>query len=211
MRARLITLAIVPLLLAACGTGQPGAAAVIDGRTISVTEVDEAAEVICRLSVAQQPGASLPSAEVRGQALAELLLAEVADRVAEAEGIAVRTGDVELVEAQRIELERDFPDLDAETTTDLLETSRRTGLVAEQLGAVETGEEPDSTNAAQLRQVGRAELVRVLEASDVELSPRFASSPLAEAARVPAPLSVASSAAPDDADQDVTLGTRTCA
>ncbi|GAA2077625.1 hypothetical protein GCM10009821_16570 [Aeromicrobium halocynthiae] len=211
MRARLICLAAVPLLLAACGAGQPGAAAVIDGRTISVAQVDEAAEVICRLSIAQQPGASLPSVEVRGQALAELLLAEVADRVAEAEGITVRTGDVRIFEAQRVELEREFPGLDAETTTDLLETSRRTAAIAEQLGAVETGEEPTATNAAQLRQVGRAELVRLLEASDVELSPRFAASPLAEAARVPAPLSVGASTAPEDTGQDVTLGTRTCA
>lgn len=211
MRARLITLAALSLLLAGCGAGQPGAAAVVEGRTISVAEVDEAAEIICRLTLAQQPGASLPSVEVRGQALAELALAEVADRVAEEEGITVRTGDVRLVEAQRVELEREFPGLDSATTADLLETSRRTGAIAEQLGAVETGEEPTATNVAQLRQVGRAELVRLLEESDVELSPRFAASPLAEAARIPAPLAVGASATPEDAAQDVTLGTRTCA
>lgn len=211
MRTRLISLAVVPLLLASCGTGQPGAAAVVDGRTISVAEVDEAAEILCRLTIAQQPGASLPSADVRNQALAELLLAEVADRVAEAEGITVPTGDVRLVEAQRIELQREFPGLDAETTADLVETLRRSAAIAEQLGAVETGEDPTAANAGQLRQVGQAELLRLLEDADVELSPRFADSPLAEAAQVPLPLSVGPSDAADAADQDATLGTRTCA
>ncbi len=211
---RVVAAVAVALVLVGCSTGRPGAAVVVDGTVISTSTVDEAAEVICQLSLAQQPGGSFPGDEVRGQAAAELALALVAADVAETEGIEIRESDVRVADADRRAIAQQFPDLDIDTVVEVLETSTRVARVAEALGASAAGEEVTQENAQALQQAGRAALVQALGEADAEFSPRFAIGDLADVVQQPGSLAAYTG---DDSEEGVAdqtaqplLDTQTC-
>src|SRR5699024_8687215 len=107
LRAGLITGAFAILaLLSACGT-HPGAAAVVNGTTISIDTVDESAEAYCNLSLAQgaQP---LSTADARRQALAGLIAWNVATKLADKENLDLDPGKWALSEDERQQLEKTF-------------------------------------------------------------------------------------------------------
>ena len=95
-RARLATAVVGVVaggLLAGCGIAnegiQPGVAAEVGNTTISLDEVEEAAEDLCDLR-SEDPatkGAPVSGAEVRTRALQNLVLTAIADGIAEERGI----------------------------------------------------------------------------------------------------------------------------
>ncbi len=92
------TVAAATLLLGACSAGDPGVAAAVEGDTITDTEVDDFAQVLCSLSATPGAPASTPTAEARFQSLQILLSNELAADVADVD--AVSRADVEGVLAQ---------------------------------------------------------------------------------------------------------------
>src|ERR1700712_1202889 len=89
-RARAVAVVIAGLMLAACGNIHPGAAAVVDGRSISMKSFDKTAKIYCTfdLASAKNNGATSPSnVEVRRQAISGIVTALVARKVAAAKGV----------------------------------------------------------------------------------------------------------------------------
>src|SRR5690242_13927809 len=114
-RTRGVVLAIASLTLAACSTVHPGAAAVVDGRTISMDTLDRTATAYCTLtaSAAKQQGITTVSgADVRRQAIVGLVSVRVARDLARSKGVTVDPASYELTPAQRDELASSFPGSD---------------------------------------------------------------------------------------------------
>ncbi|MGJ9411348.1 hypothetical protein ACHAAC_01445 [Aeromicrobium sp. CF4.19] len=209
MRLRVVAAVAAVTVLAGCSTGGPGAAVVVGGTTISMSHVDETAEVICQLSVAQQPEAVIPGAEVRGQAATELALTVVAEDVAEREGITVRESDVRVGEDDRRQIAAQFPDLELDTVIAVLEDGTRVARIAEALGEEASGEEITEQTAAAIQQAGRELLLEALAETDPEFSPRLEIGELAAQVDQPGPLAVTAAAA-DDEDPAQPVATQTC-
>lgn len=92
---RLCVLAATGLLLSACGSTSPGAAAMVDGRAISMSTLDDTAQAICEQTLwsaelAQGP-TSIDNAELRRQAATILVLDRVATAIVEERGLKVPT------------------------------------------------------------------------------------------------------------------------
>src|SRR5699024_7917504 len=132
-RAGLITGAIaVMALLSACGT-HPGAAAVVEGKTISVDDVDESATAYCSLSLAQgsQP---LSQADARRQALAGLIAWNVAMNLADEKNLHLDSAEWALSEEERQQLEQTFDPADLPVIEDVLKRSHHTAAIQTALG-----------------------------------------------------------------------------
>jgi hypothetical protein len=213
MRMRVLAPVAVVLVLVGCSTGRPGAAAVVDGDVITMAQVDEASQVICELSLAQEPGGSFPNDQIRGQAVTELALAVVAQEVAEREGLQVREGDVRIDSQDRKAIAASFPGSDTEAIVRVLETSTRVTRVAEALGSEIAGEELTAQNTAALQKTGRAALVEALGEADTEFSPRLDVGDLSGSVQQPRSLSVLTEAGSEDAESAAQplLDTQTCA
>lgn len=166
LRAGLITGAIaVMALLSACGT-HPGAAAVVEGKTISVDDVDESATAYCSLSLAQgsQP---LSQADARRQALAGLIAWNVAMNLADEKNLHLDSAEWALSEEERQQLEQTFDPADLPMIEDVLKRSHHTAAIQTALGEREAGDSGDADEA------GREAIVNELENSDLSIDPRF--------------------------------------
>ncbi|RYJ05641.1 MAG: hypothetical protein EON52_10515 [Actinomycetales bacterium] len=165
------------LLLSGCQAQPPGAAAVVDGHAISMEKADHAAEVYCRLTLvsAQQQGVTTVSnSEVRRQAVSDLVLARVADRLARDRLIEVPTSAYTLNATQRANVAKTVPDLPAKTAIDVVESSQRTFVIATLLGEQLEGKELDVTKGTDdLQSAGLEELLAALKKVDVRYDPRF--------------------------------------
>ncbi|KQY60190.1 hypothetical protein ASD11_12010 [Aeromicrobium sp. Root495] len=165
------------LLLTGCQAQPPGAAAVVDGHTISMERADDAAEVYCRLTLvtAQQQGVSTVSnSEVRRQAVSDLVLARVADRLARERDIDVPTSAYTLNAEQRANVARTVSSLPARTAVDVVESSQRTFVIATLIGEQLQGKELDVTKGTDdLQSAGLEELLAELKQEKVRYDPRF--------------------------------------
>jgi hypothetical protein len=183
--ARAALLALAGLGLAACGVAHPGAAAVVDGDTIPMSALDRAAEAYCELTVrsaaAAQGATTVDNAEVRRQAVIDLVSVRVARQLAEREGITTDESTFRLTPAQVEEVATAFPD-NTDDIVSVLEDSQEIFAVAVALGEQETGETATEENQAQLAEAGRAIIVDAFADHDVEFSPRFALEDTAEPA-----------------------------
>src|SRR6478736_1946236 len=113
-KTRLAVLGLAALLMAGCGPVNPGAAAVVDGTRIPMSDVDDVADVYCTASLSGQGGsaAGIDSSALRRQSVADLVSGAVADRVAKERGYQVTVPA--LAAADREQLEQMFgDDLDA--------------------------------------------------------------------------------------------------
>ena len=176
MIARTLVVVSCAVVLTGCGQDRPGAAAVVDGTTITMREADRTAEVFCKVSLlqAQQQGvADVDNAEVRRQAVSELVTAEIADDVARREGIAIRRSDYAFTAAERDQVAESLPGVDLDTVIEVLEASQRTFAIAEALGERATGEQATEANAADVQQAGRTVLAAAQDDADVRIDPRF--------------------------------------
>lgn len=169
---------LVGLLLTGCSASMsPGDAAVVSGTPISMDRADETAEVYCRVSLLSRAqagaGASIDNAEVRRQAVSELVSGAVARMVAEREGIHVPPSAYVFTREQRSQVGRALPDADVDQVVRVLEDGQRTYAIAERLGEAATGQQVTQQNAAQVQEAGRAVLADALKQADVTIDPRF--------------------------------------
>lgn len=174
-RARAIAVIVSGLMLAACGTIHPGAAAVVDGRSISMKSLDKTAKVYCTLTLAsaQANGATSPgNAEIRRQAISGIVTAIVARKVAAAEGVTPKPRTYELTGAQHDQVAEKFPSTTDEVVK-AIEDAQETSEIAISLGERSTGTSRTPDNASQLAQVGQAEIVKAFPKYHVHFAPRF--------------------------------------
>ncbi len=172
MKLRVLVAAAMTVVLAGCGSVHPGAAAVVGDTTISMERADDVATVYCRLTVLSAgEGTPVDNADVRRQAVTDLVAGIVAREMAEEAGVTVNPSSYEITPAQRKEIAQAFPDDQLDTVVEAITDSQRTYAIAEQLGAREV-DDPNA-QAQQLREQGvqmiRAELAR----RDVRFDPRF--------------------------------------
>lgn len=211
--SRLAAAAVLLGGLTGCADGlRPGAAAIVDGSVISMSRADDAAAVYCQVAVysAQQQSAEpLGSADVRRQAVSELIAARVADDLAEQEGLRIPASAWRFDREQRRQVLGALPNADPDLAVDVLEEGQRTYAIAQALGERATGEEATAANADELQAAGREVIAEAIAAADVAVDPRFGLGDDGAQRASTGSLSVAGGAL-DDAGADVVPSTQQC-
>ncbi len=173
---RKIALILPVLVLAACGTTRPGAAAIVDGEEISQTSADETAQVFCRINLlsAQQQGVEeLSNAEIRREAIRQMVLGVAADRVAERDDLSIPSSLTTLSTEDRAQAVRAVRGLDRDTVIRVLEDSQRLYAIVTALGERQLGEKVDEKNQQQVQEAGRALVEAELKKLTVRYAPRY--------------------------------------
>lgn len=207
-----VLLAAMTALAGCSASMSPGAAARVDGTTISLADADRAADVFCQValfSASQQGGGQVSNADARRQAVVELVSQVVAKEVAEREGLDIADSDWRFGADQRAQVEQALPDADTDEVVDVLEQGQYTYEVVLRLGEKATGEEATEANAAQLQEAGREVLMEAVAAADVTIDPRFGLGDDAQQVAQTGSLSVSS--ADLDAAPKPLPATQTCA
>jgi len=172
MKLRVLVAAGVALLLAGCGSIHPGAAAVVDDTSISMSRADDVASVYCRLALLSAPGgAPISNADVRRQAVTDLVIGVVAVEMAEDANLTINPHQYEITPAQREEIAAAVPDDQLDLVVNAISSSQRTFAIAEALGAEEV-DDPDA-EAQQLREEGLQLIQAEVARRDVRFDPRF--------------------------------------
>lgn len=168
-KTRLAVLGLAALLMAGCGPVNPGAAAVVDGTRIPMSDVDDVADVYCTASLSGQGGsaAGIDSSALRRQSVADLVSGAVADRVAKERGYEITVPA--LATADQEQLVQMFGD-DLDAALELIERNQRTGAIAQEM-AREAG--ASATDGEALAQAGQQLLAQATAESDIEIDPRF--------------------------------------
>lgn len=163
------------LLLSSCGQTSPGAAAEVDGTTISRDEVDDFAEVLCALASSNpQQSGPVPATQMRAQSLDILLGIEVGRRVGDVDAVDQRTisQQMQSVREQSAQIPEQYRALFLERAE---EFSRSEAAIAPVLAASLRKQGKDPNDPAGL-QAERARLVaEYLATHDAEIDPRFGS------------------------------------
>lgn len=168
-KTRLAVLGLAALLMAGCGPVNPGAAAVVDGTRIPMSDVDDVADVYCTASLSGQGGsaAGIDASALRRQSVADLVSGAVADRVAQDRGYRISVPT--LGEADRQQLEQMFGD-DLDSALRLIERNQRTGAIAQEMAREADASIPEGE---ALVQAGQQLLAQAAADSDIEIDPRF--------------------------------------
>lgn len=177
-RARAAMLAVAGLMLAACGNVHPGAAAVVDGETISMDTLNDTAKVYCldQLSAAQQQGTAAGAVSnlvVRRTAVTAAVSIIVARKLEKSRGLTINPATYEVPDGDRSAVGKAFPGVDVDTAVKVIEDSREVSAIAVALGAESTGTTPTAENQAQLAEAGQAEIAKAFASNDVSFAPRF--------------------------------------
>ena len=176
-RARAAVLVLAGLMLAACSNVHPGAAATVDGQTISMKTLDKTAGAYCKLTLAssQQQGATPPTnADMRRQAVSTLVSLVVARKIAKEEGITPKPADYELTSEQEGQVAKAFPnEKNLDELNKLIEQSQELSAISLALGQKVTGQAPTAETAAQIGAAGQAEITKAFKDNDVKFAPRF--------------------------------------
>ena len=172
MKLRLLVAAAVALLLAGCGSVHPGAAAVVGDTTISMGQADDIAAVYCKLALVTAPeGTPISNADVRRQAVTDLVVGVVAREMADEANVKPNPSTYEVTPAQREEVAQSVADDDLDPVIDAINASQHTFAIAELLGAQQI-DDPDA-DAEQLRQEGLQLIQAEVARRDVRFDPRF--------------------------------------
>jgi hypothetical protein len=164
--------AAVALLLAGCGSVHPGAAAVVDDTTIPMGQADDVAAVYCRLAlVTAAEGTPISNADVRRQAVTDLVVGVVAREMAQEANVNPKPSTYEITPAQREQIAQSVADDELDAVVDAINASQHTFAIAELLGA-EQNTNPDA-DAEQLRQKGLQLIQAEIARRDVRFDPRF--------------------------------------
>jgi len=172
---RPLAFAFAALTLAACGSMHPGNAAVVDGQSISMKSLDDTSRVYCLLALrsgGQQGVSSVSNAEVRRQAITDMVTAMVAEKVAVAKGVHPKPQTYEITASQRQQIDKAFP-ADSAAVSKAIENSQKTSAIAVALGAKASGSIPTATNQSDLAHAGQAEILQAFRDHDVQFSPQF--------------------------------------
>lgn len=172
MKLRVLIAAATALVLAGCGSVHPGAAAVVGDTTISMERADDVATVYCQLTLlSAADGTPIDNADVRRQAVTDLVVSVVAQEMAEEANITVNPSSYEITPAQRKEIAQTFPDDELDRVVEAINDSQRTYVIAELLGAREI-DDPDA-EAEQLRDQGVQQIQAEMAHRDIRFNPRF--------------------------------------
>jgi hypothetical protein len=193
-RARAAVVVLAGLALAACGNVHPGAAAVVDGQTISMKTLDRTAQAYCELTLksAEGQGATVPpSSDIRRQAVTSLVSLVVARGLAEEQGVTPKPSSYELSSSQKKNVAAAFPQSDLEQIYQAIEDNQELSLIAVALGEKATGVKRTAENEAQLAEAGQAQITKAYADNDVSFAPRFGLSGSSKAVADTGSLSVA--------------------
>ncbi|MET1133042.1 MAG: hypothetical protein ABWX60_06475 [Aeromicrobium sp.] len=168
-KTRLAVLGLAALLMAGCGPVNPGAAAVVEGTRIPMSDVDDVADVYCTASLSGQSGsaAGIDSAALRRQSVADLVSGEVADQVAKDRGYDITVPA--LAAADQAQLEQMFGD-DLPAALSLIERNQRTGAIAQEMAREADASLPEGE---PLIQAGQQLLAEATAEADISVDPRF--------------------------------------
>ncbi len=166
------------LVLTACGDTHPGAAAAVDGRTISVSEVDDVATALCSANEAapnSEAGSStLPSRSLRQSALSLLLRSHISLAFAEEEGVSADPTAVSNAVTQNRAtidaLPEDQRELFTEAVREYAEGQLIVIAVGERILADEGQTDVDQQTALA---AGDEERAKFADSLDVDIDPRF--------------------------------------
>jgi len=179
-RTRGIVLVLAGLSLAACSNVHPGSAAVVDGHSISMRTLDDAAVAYCTLTAdaaGQQGVASVSNSAVRRQAIVGLVSLRVARDLAATEDLTIEPSAYELTASQRDQLTKAFPDSDIDDLAAAIEDSQEVSAIAVAVAEKQTKQQATVENEEQLAQAGQQAIVAAFADSDVRFAPRFGLSP----------------------------------
>jgi hypothetical protein len=174
-RARAVVLGLAGLSLAACGNIHPGDAAVVDGRSISMKSFDDTAKIYCDLSLrsaAAQGVKEISNADVRRQAIVEMVTVRVARQVAAPLGAIPKPQVYELTSDQRAQISKAFPK-NGDAVATAIQNSQEASAIAVALGEQETGLKRSADNSADLAQVGQKQIRKAFPAHHVRFAPLF--------------------------------------
>ncbi|MFS0884180.1 hypothetical protein [Aeromicrobium sp. 179-A 4D2 NHS] len=171
-KTRLVVLGLAALALSACGPVHPGAAAVVDGSRIAMSDVDDVAAVYCAASLSGgtaegQNQAGIDTIGLRRQAIADLLAGEVADSIAQERDYDITVPKVS--GQDRAQLEEMFGD-DLDGALALIERNQRTSAIVVEMAREQN---PDVTDEQQLLQAGQQLLGQAVNDRDITVDPRF--------------------------------------
>jgi hypothetical protein len=172
MKLRTLVAAAVVLLLAGCGSVHPGAAAVVDDTTIPMGQADDTAAVYCKLALVSAPqGTPISNADVRRQAVTDLVVGVVAREMADTANVSPNASEYEITPAQRKEIAQSVAADELDPVIDAINASQHTLAIAQLLGAQQS-DNPDA-DAEQLRQQGLQLIQAEVARRDVRFDPRF--------------------------------------
>ncbi|MCD9196904.1 hypothetical protein [Aeromicrobium wangtongii] len=175
-RTRGVVLALAGLSLAACGNIHPGAAAVVDGKTISMQTLDKTADAYCAITAnaARQQGVTTVSnSDVRRQAVVGLVSLVVARDLAESEGITIPKASYQLTAEERDQIEAVFPDADTDEIAKVIEDNQEVSAISIALAEKNTNQQATAQNQEQFAELGQQEILKAFGANDVSFAPRF--------------------------------------
>lgn len=165
--SRVLVLAGAALLLSACGPVRPGAAAVVGDSSISMDDVQTTTTAYCLISaVNAQQGSTTDLVELRRQAVANLLLTEVAEQAAAGRGIKV--ADRPLTEDQTAQIEQLFGS-DSDEVTTVVESNQRVNALLVALARDAGAQGTDEQLAQAGQQIVAADAVK----KGIKIDPRF--------------------------------------
>ncbi len=151
-------------MLTACADGEPGAAAVVDGERIELSDVDATARGYCELTVLQ--GQAPDKATLRRQALADHVALDVALDLVEQRGLQVPRSEWIVPVADREGLAAALPDADVEAVIEAAELNGRLAVTVEVLGA-------PAGSPEVAREQGREAVAGALATREVQVDPRL--------------------------------------
>lgn len=210
-RTRAVVLAAAALSLAACSNVHPGAAAVVDGQSISMDTLDRTATAYCALTAdaARQQGISTVSnADVRRQAIVGLVSLRVARDLASSAVVSVRPTSYELTSAQRGQLARAFPGSDLGELTRAIEDSQEVSAIAVALAEKQANQQATSENEAQFAELGQRAILAGFADRDVSFAPRFGLDPEGQQRAATGSISVTPVAVDDPVDEELPAALR---
>lgn len=179
------------VLLAACGEAYPGSAAAVDGRTISVSEVDDVATALCTANAQGQSGQSLPSRGARQSALSVLLRSNISLAFGAQQGVTADPRDVAAAISQNQATIDALPADQREVFSETVKNYAEGQLVVIAVGKKlleEQGGQQANQNAALA--AGEKARVKFADGLDVDVDPRFGTFKAGELAPAGGSLSV---------------------
>ena len=141
-RARALPSSPAGLMLAACGNIHPGAAAVVDGRSISMKSLrqDRQGVLPLRSGCGEEQGAAAPSnVEVRRQAISGIVTAAVARKLAAEKGLTPKPQTYQLTGAQHDQIAKQFPTRTRGDVITTIEDAQEMSEISISLGEQSTG------------------------------------------------------------------------
>ncbi len=178
-RAPLTALAAVAALtLGGCGTLPPGTAAVVDGTTISRSDVTELAEAQCAgLKQAAKTGQSqtqeAPRKQLLQQALSLLMDIELSLKYGESEDVSPRAQQVATTYSQIDPLIKTLPEKYRDFMSDVFHRWAAGRDVLTQVGQQATGEQDTPANTEALLNAGYQKREPWLKKVTIDTDPRY--------------------------------------